>query len=223
MTRLVWDQTGERLYETGSDRAVLYLEDEHGAYPKGVAWNGFIGITESPSGAEETKLYANNSEYVAFRSNEEFGGTITAYTVPDDFKQCDGSLELVPGMSIGQQTRKRFALCYRTIIGNDTETNEHGYKLHVVYKATVSPSEKQYTSINDSPEAVELSYEFSCGKVDVTGAKPIAHLEFDSTKLSKKAWKALEDKLYGDDSTGAAQLPLPDELKQIITEAGSDM
>lgn len=218
MSKLEWDKTGERLYETGSDRAVLYLEDETGAYPKGEAWNGFKSLTESPSGADETKLYANNYEYLGFRADETFGGTIGAYTTPDSFAKCDGHSELLPGVTVGQQARKRFGLAYRTIIGNDTDANEHGYKLHLVYRATVSPSEKSYETINDSPEAIELSYEFTTTKIAVDGMKPTAHIEIDSTKLSSAQLTAVENALYGTVGT-EAHLPLPDELKTIIQSA----
>lgn len=218
MAKLEWDKTGERFYETGTDKGVFYLEDETGAYPKGEAWNGLISVTESPSGADETKLYANNSEYLGMRADETFGGTITAYTVPDSFKECDGSKELIPGVSVGQQSRKPFGMCYRTLIGNDTKGNDNGYKLHLIYKATVSPSERSYSTINDSPEAVELSYEFTTNKIAIEGMKPAAHIEIDSTKVSSKQLEAIEKILYGDTST-EARLPLPNEVKTIMTTA----
>ena len=220
MTRLEWDKTGERTYETGSDRCVLYLQNSDGSYPKGEAWNGFMSLDESPSGADNTKLYANNDEYVGMRASETFGGTIGAYTTPDSFAECDGHTELIPGVSAGQQVRKPFGLTYRTLIGNDTKGTDYGYKIHLVYGATVSPSEKSYSSVNDSPEAVELSYEFEATKVPVTGGKPTAHLELDSTKLNEKQIKAIEDALYGT-ASDEAHLPLPDEVVSIITAANN--
>lgn len=224
--RITWDQTGEKLYETGSDRCVLYVQDTQGKYPSGVPWNGFTGFTESPSGAEATALYANNGKYLNLYSAEEFGGTLTAYTYPDEFAECDGSASITDGVTIGQQTRKTFGLSYRTLIGNDTNGQDHGYKIHLVYGAVAAPSEKAYATVNDSPEAVEFSYEISTTPVTVTGFKPTATLVIDSTKLSAAALKAVEDKLYGTDAASggspaatAAMLPLPDEIAQIIEDA----
>lgn len=214
MSKLVWDQTGERYYETGVKQGVLYVQ-EAGAYPKGVAWNGLTAVTESPSGAEATPLYADDIKYLNLISNEEFGATIEAYTYPDEFAECDGSAELVPGVLIGQQARKTFGLCYTTTLGNDTEGNAHGYKLHLIYGALAAPTEKAYASINDSPEAISFSWEVSTTPVNVTGAKPTASIIIDSTKVDKEKLAALEDILYGSDSE-EARLPLPDEIATIM-------
>lgn len=218
MSKLVWDKTGERLYETGVKQGVLYPMDAQGAYPKGVAWNGLTNVTESPSGAEATALYADDIKYLNLMSNEEFGGTIEAYTYPDEFAECDGSASLVAGVYIGQQPRKTFGFCYRTTLGNDVESNAHGYKLHLVYGALASPSEKAYATINDSPEAITFSWEFSTTPVNVTGFKPTACLTIDSTKVDAGKLAALEKILYGDDTgeTATARLPLPDEVAQIL-------
>lgn len=219
MSKLVWDKTGERLYETGVKQGVLYPMDAKGTYPKGVAWNGLTNVTESPSGAEATALYADDIKYLNLMSNEEFGGTIEAYTYPDEFAECDGSASIATGVYIGQQSRKTFGFCYRTTIGNDVESNAHGYKLHLVYGALASPSEKAYSTINDSPEAVTFSWEFSTTPVNVTGFKPTACLTIDSTKVSAEKLAALEKILYGDDAdeSAVARLPLPDEVAQVIS------
>lgn len=218
MSKLVWDKTGERLYETGVKQGVLYPMDANGAYPKGVAWNGLTNVTESPSGAEATALYADDIKYLNLMSNEEFGGTIEAYTYPDEFAECDGSASIATGVYIGQQARKTFGFCYRTTIGNDVESNAHGYKLHLVYGALASPSEKAYATINDSPEAITFSWEFSTTPVNVTGFKPTACLTIDSTKVDAEKLAALEKILYGDDADEAAvaRLPLPDEVAQVM-------
>lgn len=218
MSKLVWDKTGERLYETGVKQGVLYPMDAKGAYPKGVAWNGLTNVTESPSGAEATALYADDIKYLNLMSNEEFGGTIEAYTYPDEFAECDGSASIATGVYIGQQARKTFGFCYRTTIGNDVESNAHGYKLHLVYGALASPSEKAYATINDSPEAITFSWEFSTTPVNVTGFKPTACLTIDSTKVDAEKLAALEKILYGDDAddTAVARLPLPDEVAQVM-------
>ena len=220
MPKLVWDQTGERLYETGVKNGVLYVQSE-GSYPKGVAWNGLTAVTESPSGAEATALYADDIKYLNLLSNEEFGATIEAYTYPDEFTECDGSASLATGVYIGQQSRKTFGLCYRTTLGNDVDNNEHGYKLHLVYGCLAAPSEQAYATINDSPEAITFSWEVSTTPVNVTGHKPTASITIDSTKIDPKALAALENVLYGADSesSGVARLPLPDEVAQIITTA----
>ena len=219
MSKLVWDKTGERLYETGVKQGVLYPMDERGTYPKGVPWNGLTNVTESPSGAEATALYADDIKYLNLMSNEEFGGTIEAYTYPDEFAECDGSASIATGVYIGQQPRKTFGFCYRTTLGNDVESNAHGYKLHLVYGALASPSEKAYSTINDNPEAVTFSWEFSTTPVNVTGFKPTACLTIDSTKVSAEKLAALEKILYGDDSdeSAVARLPLPDEVAQVIS------
>lgn len=226
MAKIVWDKTGEHFYETGVKNCVLYIPTE-GMYSKGVAWNGITAITESPSGAEATALYADDIKYLSLYSVEEFGATIEAYTYPDEFAECDGSAELVAGVKIGQQARKPFGLCYRTTIGNDTDGNDHGYKLHIIYGAMASPSEKSYNTINDSPEAVTFSWELTTTPVNVAGAKPTASITIDSTKVDEKKLAALEEVLYGKDGTGSdhtgaaePRLPLPDEIKTIITTAG---
>ena len=218
MSKLVWDKTGERLYETGVKQGVLYPQAAGGTYPKGVAWNGLTNITESPSGAEATALYADDIKYLNLVSAEEFGGTIEAYTYPDEFAECDGSAALTEGVFIGQQDRKTFGLCYRTTLGNDVDSNGHGYKLHLIYGALAAPSEKAYATINDSPEAITFSWEFKTTPVNVTGHKPTASLTIDSTKVSETKMAALEKVLYGDGDT-EARLPLPDEVVQILTSA----
>lgn len=217
MAALTWDGSGERLYETGVDRGVLYVMGTGGTYGTGVAWNGLTGVTESPSGAEETALYADNIKYVSLYSAEEFGATIEAYTYPDEFEACNGSAELVDGVTIGQQTRKTFGFSYRTLIGNDTDGQNHGYKIHLVYGATASPSEKAYATVNDSPEAVTFSWEITTTPVNVTGMKPTACITIDSTKADAECLAALEAKLYGSEPSGTPTLPLPDEVKTIMT------
>lgn len=216
MPKLVWDKTGERYYETGVKQGVLYPIDNKGTYPKGVAWNGLTNVTESPSGAEATALYADDIKYLNLISTEEFGGTIEAYTYPDEFAECDGSASLATGVYIGQQPRKTFGFSYRTTLGNDVDNNNYGYKLHLVYGALASPSEKAYASINDSPEAITFSWEFSTTPVNVTGFKPTACITIDSTKVDAEKLTALEKILYGDDET-EARLPLPDEVAQVMT------
>ena len=221
MAKLVWDKTGDRLYETGVKNGVLYIPTA-GVYSKGVAWNGLTAVTESPSGAEATALYADDIKYLSLMSTEEFGATIEAYTYPDEFAACDGSAELADGVMIGQQKRSTFGLCYKTTIGNDTEGNDHGYKLHIIYGAQAAPSEKAYTTINDSPEAITFSWEITTTPVNVTGAKPTASLVIDSTKADPSKLAALEDILYGKDGDSATEprLPLPDEIKSLMTAAG---
>lgn len=215
MSKLVWDQTGERFYETGVKQGVLYVQDK-GAYPKGVAWNGLTAVTESPSGAEATPLYADDIKYLNLMSAEEFGATIEAYTYPDEFMECDGSAALAEGVFIGQQSRKTFGLCYRTVLGNDQENNDYGYKLHLIYGALAAPSEKAYATINDSPEAITFSWELTTTPVTVTGHKPTATVVIDSTKVAESQMKALEDVLYGTEAE-EARLPLPDEILEIIS------
>lgn len=219
MPKLVWDQTGERLYETGVDRGVLYIPGPDGKYTNGYAWNGLTAVTESPSGAEPTPLYADNIKYLNLYSTEEFGATIEAYTYPDEFAQCDGSAEITAGVYIGQQDRKTFGLAYRTVLGNDTESNEHGYKLHLIYGAMAAPSEKGYTTINDSPEAITFSWEVTTTPVNVNGFKPTASITIDSTKANKEKLVALEDILYGKDEV-EPRLPLPDEIATLMQAAG---
>ena len=221
MSKLVWDQTGERKYETGVKKGVLYPLSELGAYNKGVAWNGLTAVTESPSGAESNPLYADDIKYLDLRSVEEFGGTIEAYMYPDEFAECDGSASLADGVSIGQQKRKTFGLCYRTVLGNDILGDDYGYKLHIVYGAVVAPSERAYSTINDSPEPITMSWEFSTTPVAVDGFKPTAHLEIDSTKANPEKLAALETILYGADDTDA-RLPLPNEIATLMkTEAAA--
>lgn len=219
MSKLVWDNTGDRLYETGVKNGVLYVQSSSGTYPKGVAWNGLTAVTESPSGAEATALYADDIKYLSLMSTEEFGATIEAYTYPEEFEACDGSASLVDGVSIGQQKRTAFGLCYRTTIGNDTDGNDHGYKLHIIYGALASPSEKAYASINDSPEAITFSWEVTTTPVNVTGFKPTASLVIDSTKADPTKLAALETILYGSDTASGTdpRLPLPDEIKTLMT------
>ena len=219
MAKLVWDESGKRIYETGVQKGVLYVQDESGLYPKGVAWNGLTAVTESPSGAEATPLYADDIKYLELRSAEEFGATIEAYTYPEEFEACDGSASLAKGVSIGQQDRKAFGLCYRTVVGNDVQGNSHGYKLHLIYGAVASPSEKAYATVNDSPEAVTFSWEITTTPVEIEGFKPTASITIDSTKVNPAKLAELEKKLYGD--TGDAQLPLPSEVKAIFAEPSS--
>lgn len=264
MAKIVWDQTGERFYETGVDRGVLYPMGVS-SYDTGVAWNGLTAVTESPSGAEATALYADNIKYLSLLSTEEFGATIEAYTYPDEFAECDGSATLAEGVTIGQQTRKIFGLAYRTMVGNDVDGQEHGYKLHLIYGAQASPSEKSYSTINDSPEAITFSWEVTTTPVNVTGFKPTASITIDSRTADATCLKNLEDILYGgvytvtdsqpDDWTtnyadyfekkgeeyvpvvasdgsaptwaaskyysgSDARLPLPDEVKTVMTSVG---
>ena len=219
MSKLVWDATGERKYETGVRNGVLYVMGEGGTYPKGVAWNGLTSVTESPSGAEATALYADDTKYLNLISAEEFGATIEAYTYPDEFAECDGSATLAAGVTIGQQPRKTFGMSYRTVYGNDVNNESHGYKLHLIYGAVAAPSEKAYATINDSPEAITFSWEVKTTPVNVTGHKPTASLTIDSTKVDQAKMKKIEDILYGA-AEGEARLPLPDEIIQIIQAAG---
>ena len=216
--KLTWDQIGERLYETGVDRGVVYPQVS-GAYPKGAAWNGLTNVTLSPSGAEATPLYANNHKYLNLMSVEELGGTIEAFTYPDEFAECDGSASLAEGVRIGQQKRKAFGFCFRSLIGNDSEGTSFGYKLHLVYGCLAAPSEQANATINDSPEAKTMSWEFSTTPVDVTGFEPTASIEIDSTKVDAEKLKALEAVLYGSESE-EARLPLPDEVATLIGTAG---
>lgn len=219
MSKLVWDQSGERIYETGVKNGVLYVRDDKGAYPKGVAWNGLTAVTESPSGAEATPLYADDIKYLNLMSAEEFGATIEAYTYPTEFEACDGSAALAEGVNIGQQPRKTFGLCYRTVVGNDVESNDYGYKLHLIYGCLAAPSEKAYATINDSPEAITFSWEVTTTPVNVKGFKPTAIVTIDSTKVDAGKLTALEDILYGTEEK-EAYLPLPDEIATLMaTEA----
>ena len=216
MSKIVWDAVGEHTFETGVRNGVLYLKDAQGAYNSDVAWNGLTSVSESPEGAEATDLYADDIKYLTLMSAENFKATIEAYTYPDEFEECDGSATIANGVVIGQQARKPFGLCYRTAIGNDTDGNEHGYKLHIVYGCQASPSEKQYSTINDSPEAITFSWEVNTTPVNVTGKKPTATLIIDSTKADKAKLTALEAILYGSEST-EPRLPLPDEIATLMT------
>lgn len=212
MSKLIWDKVGERLYETGVKQGVLYPQDAAtGLYPKGVAWNGLTAVTESPSGAEANPIYADDTKYLNLISVEEFGCTIEAYTYPDEFAACDGSEVVATGVTIGQQKRQPFGLSYRTALGNDTENDSYGYKLHCVYGGTAAPSEKAYATINDSPEAITFSWEVATVPVDVPGFKPTASLTIDSTKVASAKLAALEDILYGT-AVADARLPLPEEI-----------
>lgn len=224
--RIVWDAISKRYYETGVRMGVLYPIQSDGQYTKGVPWNGLTGITESPSGAEPTALWADDSKYLTLVSAEEYGGTITAYTYPDEFTQCDGSAEIVPGVFIGQQERKTFGLCYRTVLGNDVNSNEYGYKLHFVYGALASPSDQEHSTIDDNPDAVEFSWEFTTTPVPVSGFKPTACLTITSTKVDSEKLAALEEILYGKDPTTEGgtdgvepRLPLPDEIFALMKAA----
>lgn len=217
MSKLVWDATGSREYETGVKNGVLYVQNGSGTYEKGVAWNGLISVTESPSGAEATPLYADDIKYLELFSTEEFGATIECYTYPEEFEACDGSAEIATGVVIGQQNRTSFGLCYRTTLGNDVKGNEYGYKLHLIYGCKAAPSEKAYSTINDSPEAITFSYEVTTTPVQVTGHKPTASLVIDSTKIEPSKLAQIEAKLYGD-ASNEASLPTPDKILELIGE-----
>ena len=224
--KIVWDKTSERFYETGVKNVVLYTQTA-GVYNDGCAWNGVTAITESPSGAESTALYADDIKYLNLISNEEFGATIEAYTYPEEFEKCDGTADLVSGVSIGQQKRETFGLSYRTVLGNDTDGNDYGYKLHLIYGCKASPSERAYSTISDSPEANTFSWELSTTPVSVSGFKPTSCITIDSTKCDKTKLTELETILYGKDPTQASgndgvapRLPLPDEVKTLMTPAG---
>lgn len=224
MARLEWDAIGEHYYETGTKYGVLYLYEtgENAGYNTGVAWNGLTSVTESPSGADENALWADDIKYLSLRGAEEFGGTIEAYTYPDEFAECDGSATLTAGVKIGQQNRKTFGFCYRTTMGNDVALNDYGYKLHLIYGCTASPSERAYQTINDSPEAITFSWQFTTVPVNVTGHKPTSCLTIDSTKVDAAKLAALEAVLYGTDGTGGAEgttarLPLPDEVVTLLS------
>lgn len=227
MSKLVWDKTGERTYETGVKNGVLYLKDSDGTYSNGVEWNGLTAVTESPSGAEPTPLYADDIKYLNLLSTEEFAATVEAYTYPDEFAECDGSASLTDGVIIGQQTRKQFGMCYKTTLGNDVDGNEYGYKLHMIYGCLAAPSEKAYATINDSPEAITFSWEVSTTPVNVSDHKPTATLTIDSTKVDSSKLAALEVILYGKDPTTSGgndgvnpRLPLPDEIATLMTTGG---
>lgn len=220
MAKLIFDKTGERFFETGVNKGVLYVQDAQGAYPQGVAWNGLTAVTESPSGAEATPLYADNIKYLNLMSTEEFGATVEAYTYPDAFAACNGELSVAEGVTVGQQVRKTFGMAYQTRVGNDIEGTELGYKIHLIYGALAAPSEKAYATINDSPEAITFSWELSTTPVEVSGGKPTATLVIDSTKVSAEALAAVEAALYGTDEE-EAHLPLPDEIVALINGAAT--
>lgn len=223
MSRLIWDQAGTRTFETGVDQGVLY-PNVNGAYPKGVPWSGLVSVTESPSGGEDNATYADNMKYLNIKSAEEYGATIECVTYPDEWAACDGSAELADGVTIGQQARQNFGFSYRTRIGNDSVGDAYGYKIHLIYGASASPSERAYQTVNDSPEAITFSFEIATTPVSVTGFRPTASLTIDSTKVDTAALKALEDILYGTNGESGgegttARLPLPDEVKSILTAA----
>lgn len=233
MSAITWDASGERSFETGVDHGVLYVRNSSGAYKPGVPWNGLTAVTESPSGAEATDLWADNIKYASFRSAETFGATVEAYTYPDEFAECDGSASPSTGVYIGQQSRKVFGLSYRTQVGNDTDVDlgNSGYKIHLIWGATASPSERAYETINDSPDAITFSWELATTPVAVTGYKPTASMVIDSTKFTtteaKAKLKTLTDKLYGTDPAGSAQgtdpeLPLPDAVIAIFAVEPDD-
>lgn len=214
MSMLEWDKIGEHYYETGTDRGVLYIQ-EAGAYPKGEAWSGLTAVNENPSGADASDLYADNAKYLSLRSAETFGCTIEAYQYPPSFGVCDGTAEIAKGVTVGQQTRKSFGFSYRTKVGNDTEGEDLGYKIHLVYGATAAPSSKNYSSTNDNPEAITFSWEVSTTPVNVKGLKPTATVEIDSRYADAEKLKALEAILYGSESS-EARLPLPDEVATLM-------
>lgn len=218
MARLVWDNTGEHLYETGVKNVVVYPQATGGTYPKGAAWNGVTSIAENPSGAEASPMYADDIKYLNLLSAEEFGATVEAYTYPDEFADCDGSKELAKGVRIGQQKRKAFGLCYRTVLGNDVDGNSHGYKLHIIYGALAAPTDKEYNSLNNDPNAATFSWTLSTTPVSIAGFDPTASIEIDSTTVDAKKLSALEDILYGKD-TAEARLPLPDEIATMMKAA----
>ena len=222
MAKIVWDKAAEHFYETGVDHGVLYPQKDTGEYDKGVAWNGLTAVTESPSGAEATDLYADNIKYLSLLSAETFAATIEAYTYPDEFEACNGCAEIAPGVTIAQQDRKMFGFCYRTLIGNDTVGTNYGYKLHLVYGAQASPSEKNNQTVNDSPEAATMSWEISTTPVEVPGFKPTAHLVVDSTKTDKAKLAKLEEMLYGTDGDQATEptLPMPEKVIELTKAAG---
>ena len=217
MGKLVFNGVGDRLFDTGVKKGVLYVMGDEGQYENGVVWNGLTAVTEKPTGAETTNLYADDVKYVVIYGAEEFEATIEAYTYPEEFEQCDGSAVLTTGVNVGQQTRKTFAFCYTTSLGNDTQGQDFGYKIHIIYGCKAKPSEKSYSTINDSPEAVTFSWDVSTTPVPVEGMNPTATLVVDSTRVAPEKLKKLEDKLYGTESEEAT-LPLPNEVKQLLSE-----
>lgn len=215
MARLIWDEVGQRFFETGVKNGVLYVQDNDGSYKNGVVWNGLTAVTESPSGAEETPLYADDVKYLTLRSAEEFGATVEAYTYPEEFEQCDGSASIANGVTIGQQARRAFGLCYRTSVGNDIQGQNFSYKLHLIYGCTVAPSEKSYSTINDNPEAITFSWELSTVPVPVDGFSPTASLVIDASKVDEGKMQQLEDALFGAESN-EAKLLLPNEIMEML-------
>lgn len=215
MARLIWDEVGQRFFETGVKNGVLYVQDNDGSYKNGVVWNGLTAVTESPSGAEETPLYADDVKYLTLRSAEEFGATVEAYTYPEEFEQCDGSAAIAAGVTIGQQARRAFGLCYRTSVGNDIQGQNFSYKLHLIYGCTVAPSEKSYSTINDNPEAITFSWELSTVPVPVDGFSPTASLVIDASKVDEGKMQLLEDALFGDEQN-EARLLLPNEIMEML-------
>lgn len=222
MPRMKWDQVGEKTYETGNDRGVLYIPNESGVYATGVPWNGLVSVTESPSGAEASPIYADNIKYANLMSAEEYGATIEAYTYPEEFAECDGSAAIATGVYIGQQVRKTFGFSYRTFIGNDVVGTDFGYKIHLIYGAKASPSEKGHSTVNESPDAMTMSWELTTTPVEVTGFKPTACVTVDSTKVNAEKLKKLEDILYGSESAeDGPRLPLPNEIISIVGAAAA--
>jgi hypothetical protein len=227
MSKLAWDVTGEHIYETGVDRGVLYPQVD-GEYPKGIAWSGLTSVAENPSGAEDTALYADNIKYLNLKSAEELGATIECYSYPDEWMECDGSAEVIPGVNLGQQKRNTFGLSYRTKIGNDTKGDDYGYKIHLLYGCSASPSERTYQSVNDSPDAISFSYDVTTTPVTVDGYKATSSIVIDSTKIDATALAKIEAILYGTDATSGedategtdARLPLPSELISILSVEG---
>ena len=215
MARLIWDEVGQRFFETGVKNGVLYVQDNDGSYKNGVVWNGLTAVTESPSGAEETPLYADDVKYLTLRSAEEFGATVEAYTYPEEFEQCDGSASIAAGVTIGQQARRAFGLCYRTSVGNDIQGQNYSYKIHLIYGCTVAPSEKSYSTINDNPEAITFSWELSTVPVPVDGFSPTASLVIDASKVDEEKMQLLENALFGDDQN-EAKLLLPNEIMELM-------
>ena len=217
MARLIWDEVGQRFFETGVKNGVLYVQEDDGSYKNGVVWNGLTAVTESPSGAEETPLYADDVKYLTLRSAEEFGATVEAYTYPEEFEQCDGSASIANGVTIGQQARRAFGLCYRTSVGNDIQGQNYSYKLHLIYGCTVAPSEKSYSTINDNPEAITFSWELSTVPVPVDGFSPTASLVIDASKVDEGKMQQLEDALFGNESSEATLL-LPNQIMELIKQ-----
>ena len=215
MARLIWDEVGQRFFETGVKNGVLYVQKNDGSYENGVVWNGLTAVTESPSGAEETPLYADDVKYLTLRSAEEFGATVEAYTYPEEFEQCDGSASIAAGVTIGQQARRAFGLCYRTSVGNDIQGQNYSYKIHLIYGCTVAPSEKSYSTINDNPEAITFSWELSTVPVPVDGFSPTASLVIDASKVDEEKMQLLENALFGDDQN-EAKLLLPNEIMELM-------